>query len=760
MECSRLAGALDRAGAGTRCIGQKRVFPGMRHPKLSQVPALQTWVAERLFGVLPACRSFGSRRSGKSQHRPETRVPGHASPKAIPSASTPNLGGGAAIWSAPGLPELWIASERERLASEAFPPAARSSARFFCPVLETPNTYCILVFLCILLARSAIVCHSLGMASLPRLARAHRLSLTALGSLLALTSCDKTGRVGESSTDTDPFAEASAASAAGATASTASTAGTISVAEGGSPNYRRVLEQLQPGGDVLIFLDVEQEVRGLGTQMDGMLRTITEGPSPFPPQIRDLAMGGGSAQLLSDLGLGGLKSIGMSSTRRGTGYHNRSFLHVPSGPTGIFDTLGGKAEPFNIVTLAPADADIVVEADLNLQALIDHVQITSRTLGFPDMADAIDGWLDSPMHEALGDTPWRKLYDHLDTEIGLVAKMDSSKSMGPFSKGSPALPGMDLLLTLENMSWLADELLGMFPDDQLERASGDGFESATFAGEIPVGDGVTYKPVVHKDTINNRVLIAASPEHLAACLAAAGSVLASPEFAEATRDLPTEGNSLLFLSQAANKLFIGMVEQATEAAEEGPENEMMKTMMGMSFPDAPVATGHVTSVLTDGIHTASNAPNSHKSGAFLGNPTGIAIIASVAVPVYNSIIGRAEATSSQSSGAGSSASLAADAHPVATACRAYAAANEGRYPSQLNELVTGGQLTDASQLKWTHPRTGLPIDWVYTSVGSSPRGDQLLLRAPRIVDDKYFIVLVDGTQLNVTAEELAMISVR
>jgi len=117
MECSRLAGALDRAGAGTRCIGQKRVFPGIRHPKLSQVPALQTWVAERLFGVLPACRSFGSRRSGNALHRPETRVPGHASSKAVPSASTPNLGRGAAIWSAPGLPELWIAPEREVAAS-------------------------------------------------------------------------------------------------------------------------------------------------------------------------------------------------------------------------------------------------------------------------------------------------------------------------------------------------------------------------------------------------------------------------------------------------------------------------------------------------------------------------------------------------------------------------------------------------------------------------------------------------------------------
>gem|GEM_PF-5789144 len=62
LECLRLAGALDRVGAGTRGSGWEGVF----------------------------------------------RVPEHASSKAVASASTPNLGDGAAVfWSASGLPELW-----------------------------------------------------------------------------------------------------------------------------------------------------------------------------------------------------------------------------------------------------------------------------------------------------------------------------------------------------------------------------------------------------------------------------------------------------------------------------------------------------------------------------------------------------------------------------------------------------------------------------------------------------------------------------
>jgi len=87
----------------------------MRHPKRSRAPALQTWVARRLcYGVLPACRSFGLRRSGDTSERLGGRVLEHASSKAVASASTPNLGDGAAVfWSASGPPELWTVPERE-----------------------------------------------------------------------------------------------------------------------------------------------------------------------------------------------------------------------------------------------------------------------------------------------------------------------------------------------------------------------------------------------------------------------------------------------------------------------------------------------------------------------------------------------------------------------------------------------------------------------------------------------------------------------
>gem|GEM_PF-1654891 len=113
LECFRLAGALDCVGAGTRRSGWEGVFPSLRHPKLSPAPALQTWVAGRLcLGVLPACPSFGRVGAGTRRSRLGGRVPEPTSSKAVASASTPSLGGEAAVfWSASDMAELWIASE-------------------------------------------------------------------------------------------------------------------------------------------------------------------------------------------------------------------------------------------------------------------------------------------------------------------------------------------------------------------------------------------------------------------------------------------------------------------------------------------------------------------------------------------------------------------------------------------------------------------------------------------------------------------------
>ncbi len=114
--------------------------------------------------------------------------------------------------------------------------------------------------------------------------------------------------------------------------------------------------------------------------------------------------------------------------------------------------------------------------------------------------------------------------------------------------GIPALPAPELLISIANMAWLADEVVALFPEDQLLRKTGEGFTSFTFAGEIPLAADTVLKPVLYNDTAHGRVLIASHPDFLARCLADGGGVAKHPDFRSANEGIPASGNAFVYLS--------------------------------------------------------------------------------------------------------------------------------------------------------------------------------------------------------------------
>ena len=120
----------ELVGAAGRTCSRARVIQSGRKRASASTPNLGDGAA--IFGVLPACRSFGSRRSGNTRERLGKRVPEHASSKAVASASTPNLGGWSAMFRSAfgarrsGVPRLSNTSSTEvrpnRDASPLVPP--------------------------------------------------------------------------------------------------------------------------------------------------------------------------------------------------------------------------------------------------------------------------------------------------------------------------------------------------------------------------------------------------------------------------------------------------------------------------------------------------------------------------------------------------------------------------------------------------------------------------------------------------------------
>ena len=77
--------------------------------------------------------------------------------------------------------------------------------------------------------------------------------------------------------------------------------------------------------------------------------------------------------LLKVSGLDAISAAGASSVRIQDGFRNKIYLHVPEGPKAFLRIMGSQSKPFEVLKLAPAGSDLVVEQDLNLKVVYEAV---------------------------------------------------------------------------------------------------------------------------------------------------------------------------------------------------------------------------------------------------------------------------------------------------------------------------------------------------------------------------------------------------
>lgn len=537
-----------------------------------------------------------------------------------------------------------------------------------------------------------------------------------------------------------------------------SISGYLDTASGGSANFPRAAQLLEVGGEVFCFLDVETELTSLAAQLESLTGLLPKSagtadaansPGPFSNTSSGAASG-----ILKRLGFANLKAIGLSSSRRKDGFHNRSLLYLPDGPSGIFQVLGSEAAPFTAVSLAPSEADLVAEIDLNLKSLLDLVSGIMGELGFSAAAGQFSALLDHPIAPGIHAT-WQDLYNHSDTEIAVVGQIDRKKTIGPFEMGIPALPAPELLISIANMAWLADEVVALFPEDQLLRKTGEGFTSFTFAGEIPLAADTVLKPVLYNDTAHGRVLIASHPDFLARCLADGGGVAKHPDFRSANEGIPASGNAFVYLSsdlssvlKDLNQTQISQMQAQAKTPTAAPA--IMPLLAAFQNHPAGQSSASATQVLSDGIYSLSNSARSHKSTAVVAGGSIAAALAAASAPYFMNIAKRDltpdEDETQTTDPAGTQ---------LALALRVYAYDHYENFPNELKDIVTSGYLPQAANLSWKHPNTGLELPWVYTKGLSLSAPDDLpILRSPKTVNGSFLVIFTDGSCQMLPQEDL------
>lgn len=498
-----------------------------------------------------------------------------------------------------------------------------------------------------------------------------------------------------------------------------------------SPHFAAVNGHLDLGGTVFAYVDIDHDVESLAADGNRLLKMVDEtSPGQIPPEIvgkLDFTV------LADDLGLDNLVAVGLSSRKDGDRFLNKAMLYTPDGRDGLLKLLGGSAQPFMSPTMAPEDADLVVERDLNLKAAMEIGQrIAAR---FPG-ADA--GFQQATQQKVMSLS--MNVGDFLgkfSAKTIIIGRIDPQKKM-QLPMVPIELPELDLLIALHNVPWLWEQIQQQMPpeaESPIAYSKGEGFEA--YLAPDMMGHP-RLRPQLYLDKKTSLILIATSAEFIQTCLAPGTTITSNADFKDATSGLPTQGNGLSYASadivKTATDLLFSAAEIGSAMSGTGKDAEARLgiEVIKMFLPEQPAGVASVSVNLDDGVLFTSKTYSSHKT-TFLSsaNPTSLGILAAMVVPVANGVQKKAKST--QQIG---------NMRNVILGLRTYAADEGGSLPRNLRDPYP--DYIDDESL-FSDGRNGLPEELLYNAgLFSMYPDDLILIASPAPIDGKRIVGYLGG----------------
>lgn len=396
---------------------------------------------------------------------------------------------------------------------------------------------------------------------------------------------------------------------------------------GGS--FEAVRAQLQLGGPFFVYVDFEDQFAKLGRDLTQAVADVVGGDPDLAAYRQDFGA------ILDELGISGVRAIGMSSTlRRDGSYHNRSFLHAPGPRRGLLAAMGGPARPFATTRLAPADTDFFLEAEIDMPALVQALVSVARRFDPKADIDLATGAIAAETGIDAGDAI--KAITELRGRVTFFLRLGETSmpdaahleewALGLAQKGG-------LLLRVEG---IAPKLLPMLAGiPELAPATIAGRRAFRGAEAVPIlGEN---QPVLVVD--GDALVLASSAAFAEQSLGRGAGLAEAPAFRDALSELGVDrGNSLAYATPRLYRVLRTLLGTAMEPGSGlgGDEfaGQVAQAILGR-MPELPSPTLQVAANLPDGILVRAHGPSSLKSGLLalgLYNPELLGPVALALVP--------------------------------------------------------------------------------------------------------------------------------
>ena len=396
---------------------------------------------------------------------------------------------------------------------------------------------------------------------------------------------------------------------------------------GGS--FEAVRAQLQLGGPFFVYVDFEDQFAKLGRDLTQAVADVVGGDPDLAAYRQDFGA------ILDELGISGVRAIGMSSTlRRDGSYHNRSFLHAPGPRRGLLAAMGGPARPFATTRLAPADTDFFLEAEIDMPALVQALVSVARRFDPKADIDLATGAIAAETGIDAGDAI--KAITELRGRVTFFLRLGETSmpdaahleewALGLAQKGG-------LLLRVEG---IAPKLLPMLAGiPELAPATIAGRRAFRGAEAVPIL--AENQPVLVVD--GDALVLASSAAFAEQSLGRGAGLAEAPAFRDALSELGVDrGNSLAYATPRLYRVLRTLLGTAMEPGSGlgGDEfaGQVAQAILGR-MPELPSPTLQVAANLPDGILVRAHGPSSLKSGLLalgLYNPELLGPVALALVP--------------------------------------------------------------------------------------------------------------------------------
>ncbi|HEY8991967.1 MAG TPA: hypothetical protein VIM46_08320 [Luteolibacter sp.] len=391
-----------------------------------------------------------------------------------------------------------------------------------------------------------------------------------------------------------------------------------------SRHFAAVSSQLELGGTLYGYADIDGDILKAVPYLKMLADTVAEQQPMAAPFLKQ-----DFAQILTELGLNDVKAIGLSSVPSANGgFRNRVYLHTPAGRRGLLSGLGGEPTAFTNARLAPADADLYAESDVDFAALYAALRaLVARVAGEP-LAGVLETQLQADA-AGVGVTPLNVIKS-LKGRVTLVLRTDAESTFTIPSAQPFTVPACQFLARVDGLGGALDPALAKLP---VFTVSQEGAVKVYAINEQSPIKGL--QPVIAVD--GAALYIASDAAFLKASLARTGGLAQAPEFRAALAELGEKGNGVTYVSP---RLFTQLRRLKTLNPQLGEESlhSFDLVLGGLPEPKQPLVAVRMN--LPEGILYRARWHRSLKQDVAMVtvyNPVAVGLMAAMAIPAFQKV---------------------------------------------------------------------------------------------------------------------------